>query len=164
MIVVFADLAGFTSYAERHGDRTAAVIASRFALQAMQIGRRHGLRPIKTLGDGVLFVGSDPGRALEAVGELVSRFDGSDGCPPVHVGAHAGDVIELDGDIFGRVVNLAAHLAAATEPAHALVTEVLADGAPEHRGRLVPLGPQTVRGLDRPIDLYGLGYTQGDAA
>ena len=162
MIVVFADLAGFSSYTERHGNRTAAATAARFALAAMQIGRRHRLRPIKTLGDAVLFVGEDAGAALSAARALIARFDGSDGCPPAHVGAHAGEVIEQDGDVFGGTVNLAAHLATAAAPGEVLVTAELARMAPDTTGfRKVS---RRMRGGARLLDLYGLTNGTGTAA
>ena len=162
MIVVFADLAGFSSYTERHGDQTAATTAARFALAAMQIGRRHRLRPIKTLGDAVLFVGDDAEAALRAAKALIARFDGSDGCPPAHVGAHAGEVVEQDGDVFGGTVNLAAHLASAAEPGEVLVTSELASMASDTKGlRKVS---RHMHGATRPLDLYRLTNEAGTAA
>ena len=161
MVVVYADLAGFSAYTERHGNATAAATAARFALSAMQIGRRHRLRPIKTLGDAVLFVGEDAGAALQAARALIARFDGSDGCPRAHVGAHVGEVVEQDGDIFGGAVNLASHLATAAAPGEVLVTGELARQAPDTVGfRKVS---RRMREGTPHVDLFGLTNGSGTA-
>ena len=165
MVVVFADLAGFTAFTEAHGDLAAMRAAARFALRAMQVGRRAGLRPIKTLGDGVLMIGDEPRAALRAARRLTEMFDGSDGSPAAHVGIHSGEVIEQDGDVFGRAVNLAAKLAAAAPPAQVLVTHQLASAAAELNDcEVEALGERQVNGLPNPIPLYAIHCDHGSAA
>lgn len=164
MVVVFADLAGFTAYAESHGDVSASRAALRFSLAAMQIGRRHRLRPIKTLGDAVLMVGSDCAAAVAAARAVVGRFDGRDGTPPAHVGVHVGPVVEQDGDVFGQTVNVAARLSAAAEPGHVLVTREVTQACAEPPSQFRELGPRHLRGISRPLELFDLPAGQGSAA
>jgi adenylate cyclase len=164
VVVVFADLAGFTAFAERVGDFEATRAASRFVLRAMQIGRRHGLRPVKTLGDAVLFVGAEGVAALKAAVALVERFDGGDGTPPVHVGIHSGDVIEQDGDVYGGAVNLAARLVSLARPRQVLVTETVAGSAKfAGEAETVSLGQHALRGLGRSIELFEVKRKEGSA-
>jgi adenylate cyclase len=165
VVVVFADLAGFTAFAERVGDLEATKTASRFALRAMQIGRRHGLRPVKTLGDAVLFIGAEGVAALKAAVALVERFDGGDGTPPVHVGIHSGEVIEQDGDVFGSAVNLAARLVSLALPRQVLVTEALAGSAElDGEAETVSLGQHALRGLGRSVEIFEIRKKEGSAA
>lgn len=110
MYVLFVDLAGFTRFSELRGDSAAAELACAFCMKAMQIGRRKGLRPVKTVGDAVIFVAADVQTANNGAKALLDEFDGVKHPLPVHIGIARGPVVERDGDIFGVAVNLAAHL------------------------------------------------------
>jgi adenylate cyclase len=153
MCVVIADLAGFTAYADERGDAAAADLAEAFSLRAMQVGRRHDLRPIKTIGDAVLFVGPDGSQAVEGALALVSEFDRPASPLPVHVGVADGPVVERDGDVFGSPVNLAAHLAAQAAPGEVLVTAEVAAAARRNGFQVVPLGSPAM-GLLRPLEVF----------
>jgi hypothetical protein len=58
--------------------------------------QRHGGRPVKWLGDGVMFVFREPAEAVRSALEMVERTPAA-GVPPAHVGVAAGTVIEQDG-------------------------------------------------------------------
>lgn len=45
----------------------------------------------------------------------------------MRIGIHAGEAVEDDGDLVGRVVNVAARVAAEARPNEILVTEPVAD-------------------------------------
>ncbi|MGH2729449.1 MAG: adenylate/guanylate cyclase domain-containing protein [Actinomycetota bacterium] len=154
-VVVFVDLAGFTSFAETRGDAVAAALLERFALKAMQIGRRLGLRPIKTIGDAVLFVGADPQSGIDAAAAFLEAFGPHNASLPVHVGVHCGDIVERDGDVYGRAVNLTARLVSAAAPGTALFSrEVVAKARAWTRA--VPAGTRVLRGLPKPIEVFRL--------
>lgn len=125
MFVVYVDLAGFTSYSQRHGDDAAAELAWTFSVRAMQVGRRCGLRPIKTAGDAVIFVTSDASTACRGTLTIMERL------APVlpvalHAGVAGGRIVQTDGDLFGYPVNLAAHLVSAAKPGEILVDHATA--------------------------------------
>jgi class 3 adenylate cyclase len=73
------------------------------------VSGRYGGRLVKTLGDGVLLTFPDARGAVEGCVELLRALPGAD-LPPGHAGVHAGPIIERDGDVFGRTVNLAARV------------------------------------------------------
>jgi adenylate cyclase len=157
-VVLFVDIAGFTSFAEARGDALAAALLERFTLKAMQIGRRLGLRPIKTVGDAVLFVGTDPHSGIDAAAAFLDAFGPHNGSLPVHVGVHCGDVVERDGDVYGRAVNLAARLVSAAAPGTALFSrEVVAKARAWTRA--VPAGSRVLRGIPNPVEVFRLTTT-----
>jgi adenylate cyclase len=156
MYVLFVDLSGFSAYTERHGERAAAQLAASFCSRAMQVGRRAGLRPIKTVGDAVIFVTQDASIAGRGALALASVFDGKGSPLSVHIGVAAGEVVEQDGDVFGFPVNLAAHLSAAARPGQILVDASVADRLPRETFETAAAGSRRMKGLSKAIRLFDL--------
>jgi adenylate cyclase len=101
--ICFLDISGYTRLTQEHGDDAAADLAATVARLVQRNSVKHGGRPIKWLGDGVMFHFPDPSpgvrSALEMVGGLVDA-----GLPPCHVGLHAAPVLYQEGDYFGQTV------------------------------------------------------------
>jgi class 3 adenylate cyclase len=153
-VVVFADLAGYTQLTEEAGDELAARHAARLSTLAAQATAEHGGRLVKELGDGVLLVFPDVLSATRAVVAL--RMSARDeGLTALHVGISAGPIVERDGDVYGRTVNLAARLSAAAEAGDVLLTDAVAhelpDGVPA-----ASLGKRVLKGIPAPIIVYRL--------
>lgn len=105
----FVDVCGFTRYVDRHGTHAAIDVLTRFRSVARHVAAQRGVRIGKWLGDGVMLVGTEPGRTAAAAAELVARFHGSG--IDIHVGLAGGEVLLFEGDDYiGRPVNLAARL------------------------------------------------------
>jgi class 3 adenylate cyclase len=79
--VSFLDLSGYTRLTEERGDAAAADLASSLASLVQATSADHGGRPVKWLGDGVMFVFTDPGRGVLAALEMVARIPSRD-CRP----------------------------------------------------------------------------------
>ncbi len=157
MIVMFADLAGFTALAEAHGDARAAQILDRFVATAQRVGSEHEMRFVRSIGDAVLLTGGSATAAMDSAVSLVKALDSLDGFPAVHVGMHAGDVMERGSDVIGRTVNLAARIAAAAPPDSIYVTgTVLQKGSPPSDSRVAAVGGVRLRNLVQPVKLFEL--------
>lgn len=91
---------------------------------------RHGGKPIKWLGDGVMLHFRDPGPGVRAALELVGDLAAA-GLPPAHVGLHAGPVLYQHGDYFGQTVNLSARIADYARPGEVLVSQAVAEASHE---------------------------------
>jgi adenylate cyclase len=151
--MMFLDLAGYTRLTEERGDDAAAELASSLATLVQKESQRRGGRPIKWLGDGVMFHFPDPGQAVHCALDLVEQAPAT-GLPPAHVGVNAGPVIFRDGDYFGRTVNIAARIAAYAGPGQVLVSEdVLAASTPEGVS-FEEIGPVELKGVTRPVVLH----------
>jgi adenylate cyclase len=156
MYVLFVDLSGFSAYTERHGERAAAQLAASFCSRAMQIGRRKGLRPVKTVGDAVIFVSTDPSVAASGALALAGAFDGKRHPLKVHIGIATGEVIEQDGDVFGFPVNLAAHLSSVARPGQILVDATVAERLPAGVFETAAAGSRRMKGLSSAVRLFDL--------
>ncbi|HEX2032347.1 MAG TPA: adenylate/guanylate cyclase domain-containing protein [Actinomycetota bacterium] len=148
----FLDLTGYTRLTEERGDHAAFELADRLAGLVQHVSQRHGGRPVKWLGDGVMFHFREPAGGVRAALEMVERTAAAE-LPPAHVGMDAGPVVFQNGDYFGRTVNLASRIAGVAEPGQVLVTrgvrEATADGV-----TFRSIGPLSLKGVARPIELF----------
>jgi len=150
--IAFLDLSGFTRLTEEQGDEVAAELAATLADLVQDASRPHGGRPVKLLGDGVMFHFPDAAPAVECALELVERAP-AEGLPPAHVGVSVGPVVLRDGDYFGRTVNVASRVADKAGPHEVFVTERVAAAAGEV-ARFTPVGEFELKGLADPLVLH----------
>jgi adenylate cyclase len=149
----FLDLTGYTRLTEEQGDEAAADLATRLATLVRRSAREHEGRPVKWLGDGVMFHFREPGDAVLAAVEMVEVV-GRQGLPPAHVGIHAGPVVYQEGDYFGRTVNLAARIADYARPDEVLVSQEVVDAADAAPVSFVEIGPVELKGVPGTLRLY----------
>lgn len=107
LTVLFSDLEGFTAFNAAKGDNEAAALLRDHydAARAIVTDRRGSV--IKTIGDGHMMSFHQPRDALLAGLDLI---DAAPAPLRVRVGCHLGPVIEVEGDLLGNVVNLAARV------------------------------------------------------
>ena len=171
--VVFVDIRGFTTFADRATARDAADYLRAFFDVVIPVVRDHRGEVNELLGDGLLAVFRTPdhaNRALAAGSAMISAVHASfgDRCR-IGIGMNSGLVLvgTIGGGgltkfgVVGDPVNVAARVQDATrelgEPL--LLTEatrMLLEG--EHAG-LAPRGTLMFRGKARPIAVYGLSVT-----
>jgi adenylate cyclase len=151
--IAFLDLTGYTKLTEERGDRAAAELAGRLVEIVHEFAHRRGGRPVKLLGDGVMFHFPAPAQGVRCGLELVDRLP-QVGLPQARVGLHSGPVVFQNGDYFGRTVNIAARITDYARPGEVLVSEqVVADADPLETVRFEPVGPVSLKGLSAPITL-----------
>jgi adenylate cyclase len=90
--ICFLEITGYTRLTEERGDEAAADLATSSPPLVRRASQEHGGRPVKWLGDGVMFYFREPGGALLAALEMVEGPATHD-LPPAHVGLHEGQVI-----------------------------------------------------------------------
>ncbi|HET7473071.1 MAG TPA: adenylate/guanylate cyclase domain-containing protein [Candidatus Limnocylindrales bacterium] len=156
--IVFLDVTGYTQLTEERGDAAAADLAERLGRIVQRTSVAHGGRPVKHLGDGVMFVFPEPGPAVLAALEMVDGVAAAD-LPPAHVGVASGPVIFQEGDYYGQTVNLAARISDFARPGEVLVSEavVAASGLPE--GSFEEVGPVELKGVSGPVRLLAARST-----
>ncbi|HEV2872411.1 MAG TPA: adenylate/guanylate cyclase domain-containing protein [Actinomycetota bacterium] len=151
--IAFLDLTGYTRLTEERGDRAAAELAGRLVEIVYELAHQYGGRPVKLLGDGVMFHFPEPAQAVLCGLELVDRLPRV-GLPLARVGVHSGPVVFQHGDYFGRTVNVAARITDHARPGEVLVSDqVVADADHLEAVRFEPVGPVSLKGLASPIDL-----------
>ena len=120
--VAFVDLTGFTRLTQELGDETAAALALRLGDLTTEVIRPYGGRVVKLLGDGVLIRFDDRRAAVYATLDLLDTLPRA-GLPTGHAGIASGSLINRDGDVFGRTVNLAARISDAAPDGRLWVTD-----------------------------------------
>jgi adenylate cyclase len=151
--IAFLDLTGYTALAEERGDRAAAEVASDLAGIVQQAAVAHGGRPVKWLGDGVMFHFSDPGEAILSGLELVEQTEQAIAVP-ARIGINAGAVVAQEGDYFGRTVNIAARIADYARPHEVLVSEEAKESASVEDVAFELIGDVPLKGVSRSVRLH----------
>ena len=114
---------------------------------------KHGGRPVKWLGDGVMFFFTDPGPGVVAALEMVAGVAEA-GLPPAHVGLHAGPVIFQEGDYYGQTVNVASRIADYARPGEVLVSQEVVDAADGSPVAFREIGPVELKGVGGAMRLH----------
>jgi class 3 adenylate cyclase len=151
--IAFLDLSGFTRLTEEQGDEAAAGLASSLAELVQEATQLRGGKPVKLLGDGVMFHFADPVAAVTCSLDMVERAPAA-GLPPAHAGVDAGPVVFQDGDYFGRTVNVAARVASKAGPGQVLVTEAVVEAAGRAGLAFREAGSFELKGVARPLVLH----------
>jgi adenylate cyclase len=126
--IAFADLAGYTRLTEEEGELEAVDTVERF-VEAVESTLPDDARVLKTIGDEVMIVGSDPAGLTDwAVG--FQQLYSSRVLP--RIGIHYGDTLYRDGDYYGRAVNIASRVAARSAGGEVLVTRPVVERAGPH--------------------------------
>ncbi len=151
--IAFLDLTGYTTLAEERGDEAAAEVASELAAVVQEAARTHGGRPVKWLGDGVMFHFGDPGGAIRSGLELVEQTEKAISVP-ARIGINAGAVVVQEGDYFGRTVNVAARIADYAGPRDVLVSEEARQAADAADVDFELVGDVPLKGVSKPVRLH----------
>jgi adenylate cyclase len=124
--IAFADLVGFT----RLGEMVPPEDLERLAHQLTDVAHEVAAPPVryvKSIGDEVMLVSSDPVAMLEALLELAEATEAIEGFPRLRTGAATGQAVSRAGDWFGGSVNLASRVTSAARPGTILVAESTRD-------------------------------------
>jgi adenylate cyclase len=119
--IAFADLVGFTRLGEAVPPEDLERLASRLAELARDVAVAP-VRLIKTIGDAVMLMCTDPVPLLDAMLDLVAAADSSD-LPQLRVGIASGSAVSRAGDWFGSPVNVASRVTGVARPGAVLVAE-----------------------------------------
>lgn len=151
--IAFLDLTGYTTLAEERGDQAAAELAASLASIVQEASRTRGCRPVKWLGDGVMFHFSDSARAILSGLELVEQTERAISVP-ARIGIDAGAVIVQEGDYFGKTVNIAARIADYARPHEVLVSEEAKRRASVAEVEFELIGDVPLKGVSKSVRLH----------
>ncbi len=149
----FLDITGYTRLTQERGDAAAAELAEQLGRIVQRTSVAHGGRPVKWLGDGVMFHFPNPGPGVVAAVEMVEGLAQA-GLPPAHVGLHAGPVIFQEGDYYGQTVNLASRIADYARPGEVLVSQDVVDASGGVEMTFREIGPVELKGVGGTVRLY----------
>jgi class 3 adenylate cyclase/tetratricopeptide (TPR) repeat protein len=177
LTVMFADVVGFTSLAERIDPEALQLVMSRYIAEMRQIIVRHGGTIEKLMGDAIMVIfgvpvihEDDAARAaqcalemhsvLETLNEEIEARWGER--LQIHIGLNTGEVMVGPGDdgqtmTYGDAVNVAKRLqeAAQGEILVGPLTAQLLDGV----GHLTPVAAMQLKGKVAPVEAWRLRRT-----
>jgi adenylate cyclase len=153
----FLDITGYTRLTQEQGDTAAAGLAEQLGRLVQRSSVKHGGRPIKWLGDGVMFYFPNPGPGVVAALEMAAGVTEA-GLPPAHVGLHAGPVIFQDGDYYGQTVNLASRIAEYARPGEVLVSQEVVDASGGSEVAYREIGPVELKGVSGAVRLHAASW------
>ena len=157
--IAFADLAGYARLTVERGDEEAVGTVERF-VEAVEQTLPTDARVIKTLGDEVMVVGSDPAALTGWAVDLQSTI--AAGEPSPRIGIHYGQALYRDGDYYGRDVNQAARVVARAAGGEVLVTRPVVDVAAGVDGLEFDLiGEVRLKGFSEPTELFVVSAREG---
>jgi class 3 adenylate cyclase len=94
---------------------------------------------------------------IDIQSELGTAREASDFVPELRIGVHAGEAVEDDGDLIGRVINLASRVTDEATPGEILVTEPVADQL-VGKLELEDKGLRSLKGLQQPRHLLAVKW------
>ena len=152
--VAFADLVGFTRLGEQMPPEDLGLVAFRLADLAHEVVASP-VQFVKTIGDAVMLVCSDPLKLLLTVLDLVDAA-AADDFPRLRVGLAFGHAVNRAGDWYGSPVNLASRVTSAAPASTVRVTES-ARNAIGDPADIEWSGPEArhLKGLRDEVLLYG---------
>jgi len=148
----FLDISGYTRMTQERGDAAAAEMAGQLSRLVQRTSVRYAGKPVKWLGDGVMFYFSDPGPGVVAALDMIEGVTDA-GLPPAHVGLHAGPVLFQEGDYFGQTVNVASRIAEYARPGEVLVSQAVVDASQGADATFTAIGPVELKGVTGAIQL-----------
>jgi adenylate cyclase len=148
--VGFADLVGFTALSQQVSDLELAEIVGRFEALAFDAVTAHGGRVAKMIGDEAMFVVDDVGDAVDTALSLAEAYADDEVLSDVRVGLAFGDVLALEGDYYGPVVNLASRIVNIAVPGAVVVSQPVVDAlSSDNRFLFHGLRPRSLKDIGR---------------
>jgi adenylate cyclase len=156
---MFTDIANSTGLAETLGDEEWTRVLARYRGLVRAAFLTRGGEEVGTQGDGFLGKFPSPAEAVlcgvDIQREVSDVQKQADFDLRVRIGIHAGEAVEDDGDLIGRVVNLASRVTSEARPGEILVTEPVADYL-GGRLRFQDRGLRPLRGVAQPRHLLAV--------
>lgn len=175
-VFMFLDIAGSTQLVDLLGPEKTNLLFGKFMFDASRPIADNGGEIYRYQGDGFVATwdwgaGTNPAGIFKAVDDLYARVENEraeyekrfDVCPDFRVGIHGGDIITREeGDLrrniafYGDTINIAARMEARAKSVgmDCVVTSAIAMLCDEP-GRLTKIGQESVRGINRDIEIYG---------
>jgi class 3 adenylate cyclase len=151
--MAFTDIVGSTALNGRLGDRVWFDLLKRHDDLVRAHVVANGGTEVKGQGDGFLLTFASARRALCFATDLqaaMAAWRESEGAPiHVRIGVHTGEVIRVNGDLFGRHVNYAARVAALADADQILASQLVHElAAPMGDFRFGPPMSVELKGFD----------------
>ena len=153
--ILFADIAGYTALMQ--ADETKALhYLNKFKEELERETRSHQGQIIQFFGDGCLLSFESSTMAVNCAIALQAAFR-EDPEVPVRIGAHLGEVVYKDDNVFGDGVNIASRIESIGVPGSILISKTIRDQIRNKSDYLLePLGSFEFKNVAEPIEVYAI--------
>ena len=160
LTVCFADLVEFTRLGEEIPPEELGMVAGRLEEMASAVAEPP-VRLVKTIGDAVMFVSTEPEPMLAASLDLIDAAEAEgDEFPWLRAGLACGPVLPQSGDYYGRPVNLASRITGVARPGSVVVDEGVKAAAGESFDYTY-IGERRLKGIDSRVKLFRSRFGRG---
>ncbi|HET9154182.1 MAG TPA: adenylate cyclase regulatory domain-containing protein, partial [Solirubrobacterales bacterium] len=147
LTVCFADLVEFTRLGEEIAPEELGMVAGRLEEMATAVAEPP-VRLVKTIGDEVMLVSSEPEPMVAAALELIAAAEAEgQQFPWLRAGIASGPTLPQAGDYYGRAVNLASRLTNVARPGSVVLDEATKEVAGDGFDYSY-VGERRLKGLD----------------
>ncbi|HET8813440.1 MAG TPA: adenylate cyclase regulatory domain-containing protein, partial [Solirubrobacterales bacterium] len=153
LTVCFADLVEFTRLGEEIAAEELGMVAGRLEEMATAVAEPP-VRLVKTIGDAVMLVSTEPEPILAAALALIQAAE-EEGqqFPWLRGGLATGPTLPQSGDYYGRAVNLASRITNVARPGSVVVDEATKEAAGDGFDYSY-VGERRLKGLDYRVKLF----------
>jgi class 3 adenylate cyclase len=152
--LLFTDIVGSTSLAERLGNAAWSALLARHRAISRQEVARWGGREVDNAGDGFFIAFDRPGRALDCA--VAIRFRLQRLGLTIRAGVHSGECDVTNGKVTGVAVHVAARVCGIADPDEILVSETVRDLVAGSGLRFLDRAWCKLKGLSEPRHLFAL--------
>jgi adenylate cyclase len=153
LTVCFADLVEFTRLGEEIAPEELGMVAGRLEEMATAVAQPP-VRLVKTIGDAVMLVSSEPEPMVAAALELIhaAEQEGQQ-FPWLRAGIASGPTLPQSGDYYGRAVNLASRITNVARPGSVVLDEATKEAVGDGFDYSY-VGERRLKGLDYRVKLF----------
>ncbi len=158
--VMFTDIKGFSRRMGESEHLTLKLLRDHNRITRFLMRKHHG-HIVKSTGDGYLIDFDSAVVAVQCAVEAQQRFKRyNEGKPEsdqifIRIGISLGEVMIVDGDLFGDEVNIAARVQTLAEPGGICITKEVYERVKSKLAVVaVNMGPQDLKNIRQKIDIY----------
>lgn len=159
--MLVADICGYSALAERD-EVLALAVVRRVSLLLTAIAKRHDGRLFHEAADGFFFEFASANKSILAAREMLVEVAKDPDLAELHrtelrIGLHLGDVqVEIDGNLMGHGVNLAARLQQNADPNSILASSQLVAALSKRPGRFWSKRKLSLKNIKRPVIAFNV--------
>jgi class 3 adenylate cyclase len=163
--IMFTDVVGSTQYWENRGDLEGRLMIDIHNRLISPIIKRYGGKVIKHVGDSVMASFRSPKNALSAAISIQQKMQDyrenqDQDLPSIRIGLHTGKALVEDGDVFGRVVNIASRINDYAEGDGISASRDTVRGLNRKAFNLHREGRYVLKGMQKSVTLFRCDWQQ----
>jgi len=156
---MFTDMKGYTARTANASQTDLINLLVEHDRRILPLMEMHGGHLVKTIGDALMLRFRSPTNAVRAAIEVQKTLKKHNTKLPterriqIRIGIHVGPVTEVDGDLFGNTVNVAARIESLAKPGSVTFSDEVKKALPANM-RVVSLGKHKLKGVPGTCRIY----------